>query len=523
MRIDAEELMENRKVGVNKPKEPSNDNKGIIAIVIAIIIIIILMGMLLVVLQQINSTGAGLKIYVDDKEKEIEKSTFVFENDKIYVNVKEIAKYVGYEAHSGEYKIEAEDPNKVFVENKQETASMFLNSTVISKTTPNFNDEYRNYEMSEPAREINGDIYVISDGIELACNIKIIYSKEKNRMDILTLDYYYDVYNKFIQEAGFVEISDDFENKKALLYDRLVVKNADGKYGVIKANKEEVIGTRYGYIQFDEYTQEFTITNNQGKVGIDYINGETKIKVEYDEIKSIDKKDGLYLIKSNNKYGIINNDEKIIIHCEYDEIGVDIKPYYNGVVNTEATNKYTKKNEEEDKESNLKQYVFYQKIIPVKQNGMWGFFDINGTKLSELKYTAIGCKAEEEQKSQINEETNKKTTNNLLTIDEYELIIVEKNKAYGLIDINAKEILPVTATDMYSITNAGIKTYYMQLNGKIYNIETDLLEKLNIPKKTDNEPEGEIETEDNSSENTETTIENIIEENIIEENIIGIQ
>ena len=50
MRIDAEELMENRKVGVNKPKEPSNDNKGIIAIVIAIIIIIILMGMLLVVL-----------------------------------------------------------------------------------------------------------------------------------------------------------------------------------------------------------------------------------------------------------------------------------------------------------------------------------------------------------------------------------------------------------------------------------------------------------------------------------------
>ena len=44
-----------------------------------------------------------------------------------------------------------------------------------------------------------------------------------------------------------------------------------------------------------------------------------------------------------------------------------------------------------------------------------------------------------------------------------------------------------------------IKSYYMQLNGKIYNIETDLLAKLNIPKKTKDD------AADNTEDNTENT------------------
>ena len=518
MRIDAEELMEDRKLGVNKPKEPKNNNV-VIAIIIAIVIIIAMIGILLVIKKQITKTEEVLKVYVDNKEQKISDSAFLFEDDKIYVNVKKIARIINYDAHSGEYKIEAEDPNKVFVENKEETASMFLNSSVISKTTPNINDEYRNYEMSEPAREINGDIFVISDGIEIACNVKLKYNLEKKRLDIKTLDYYYDIYNETVKKEGLAEISNDFENKKALLYDRLVVKNEDGKYGVINSKNEEIIGTRYGYIQFDEYTQEFTITNSQGKVGIDYINGETKIKVQYDDIKSIDKKDGLYLIKNKEKYGIINNDEKIVIHCEYDEIGVNITPYYTGVVNTEAINKNIQKNEN-NTENNLRQYIFYQKLVPVKQNNMWGFFDIEGKKVIDLKYTGIGCNSEGKIIGENVNNTNKKTTGNLLTIDEYELIVVENNGKYGLINVDGKEILSATATDMFSITNAGVKYYYMKMNEKTYNIESDLLEKMNIKKKTETNIEENIEneTENNTLENieiTNTTIESIIEGNLL--------
>lgn len=481
MRLDAEDLMEDKKINVNKPK---GTNNSLLVVGIAIIVTIAIICILFIIMQQLKPQGSGMKTYVDGKEVSIDSSVFVIENDKVYVNVKGIAKYIGYDSHSGEYKIEAQDSNKVFVENKQETASMFLDSTVISKTTPNINDEYKNYEMSEPAREINGDIYVIADGIRIACNTTVVYDATQNTMNIKTLDYYYSIYNKAVQDKGFKELSDDFENKKAILYNRLVVRNADDKYGVINSKNEEIIGTRYGYIQFDEYNQEFTITNSYGKVGIDDINGETKISVKHDEIKSINKNAGLYLIKSNDKYGVINNNEAIIIHAEYDEIGVDLSDYSSAVT---TDNKNNSKKDEEVQEDVLKQYVFFESIIPVKQNGLWGFFDVKGTKIGELKYTGIGCVAKNETANDkdSNVQTYKKTTSNLLSIDEYELVVVEKNGKYGLVDINAKEVLQTAITDMYSITNAGVKTYYMEFNGGIYNLETDVFSRMGLQKKND--------------------------------------
>ena len=38
----------------------------------------------------------------------------------------------------------------------------------------------------------------------------------------------------------------NFENKKAILYDRLVVKNEDGDYGVINSKNEDVVIKRLG-------------------------------------------------------------------------------------------------------------------------------------------------------------------------------------------------------------------------------------------------------------------------------------
>lgn len=507
MRLDAEELMEDKKAGGNKPKEP-NDNRGVIGIVIAIVIILITICILVMVMQQLNPKDAEMKIYVDDKEVGIDNSVFLFENDKLYVCVKGIAKHIGYDSHRGEFKIEAEDSNKVFVENKQETASMFLNSSVISKTIQNINDDYKNYEMSEPAREINGEIYVISDGIQIACNITIDYDSSQNRIDIRTLDYYYQAYNTAMQQRGFKEVDDDFENKKAILYDRVIVQNQDGEYGVVNSKGNEIVGARYKYIQFDEYTQEFTITNNDQKVGIDYIDGGTKIKIEYDEIKSIDKKEGLYLIRKNDKYGVIDNNEKIIIHTEYDEIGVDLEPY-------SSTTQKAADSLESNEASIVKQYVFFETLIPVKQSALWGFFDVKGNKVCEMKYTGIGCIARKATDKNTNSNTtnnttttiNKKTTNNLLMISEYELIVVEKNGKYGLIDVNAKEILPTSATDLYSITNAGIKTYYMQFNGGVYDLEKDLFVRLGLEKKNVDE---ELKKKENEKE---SIIDNILQGN----------
>ena len=484
MRLDAEDLMEDSKVKVNKPK--GHNNTMIIGIIIAIIITLIIICTIMVIIKEIQPIEQTMKIYIDGKETQIDTSIFLIENNKVYVSVKGIASFIGYEAHSGEYKIEAEDTNKVFVENKQETASMFLNSTIISKIEPNAGDEYKNYTMSEPARNINGDIYVISDGIEIACNIKVQYNSSNNSMNIQTLPYTFELYNTAVQNIGFAGASDNFENQKALLYDRIVVQNSDGRYGVIDSKGIEVIGTRYSYVQFDEYNKEFTITNVYDKVGIDYIDGETKINVNYDEIKSINKQNGLYLVKSNEKYGVIDGDERIVIHIEYEDIGVDISPYIVQSSNRTDTTGY---NDNSTTENNIvKQYVFFNSLIPVKQNNMWGFFDLSGNKLSDMKYTDIGCKVKVIEKDTKNnkktEETKQiKTTGNLLLIDEYELIVVEQNEQFGLIDTSAKELFKPEAEDMYAITDAGVKSYYMLYRGRIYNLEEDIFRELGLTRK----------------------------------------
>ena len=73
----------------------------------------------------------------------------------------------------------------------------------------------------------------------------------------------------------------------------------------------------------------------------------------------------------------------------------------------------------------------------------------------------------------------------LLLIDEYELIIVEQNEKFGLIDTSAKELFRPEAQDMYSITDAGVKSYYMLYNGRIYNLEKDIFNELGLTKKTE--------------------------------------
>ena len=493
MRLHADDLKEDSKLKINKPKE--HKNHTILFVTIAIIITLVIIFTIMVIIEDIQPIDETIKIYVDGQVTQTDTSMFLIENNKVYLNVKKIANIVGYEAHSGEYKIEAQDTNKVYVEDKQkqETASMFLNSPTISKIEPNTNDEYKNYTMSEPARNVNGDIYVISDGIEIACNIKVQYDSAKKGIYIQTLPYIFEVYNKAVQELGFTGISNEFENQKAILYDRIVIQNSDGRYGVIDGNGAEIIGTRYANIQFDEYNKEFTITDSYDKVGIDYINGETKINVNYDEIKGIHKEKGLYLVKSNEKYGVIDSDEKIIIHIEYDDIGVDISPYITNTIR-KAENTSNNKNDNNDKIDidTVKQYIFFDSIIAVKQNQLWGFFNLTGDKVSDLKYTDIGCKVKEltEEEKRNNRYNNKpitptKTTGNLLLIDEYELIVVEENEKYGLINTSAKELFKPEAEDMYSITDAGVKSYYMLYKNKVYNLENDIFNEIGLSKKNE--------------------------------------
>ena len=59
-------------------------------------------------------------------------------------------------------------------------------------------------------------------------------------------------------------INSNSTNKKALLYDRLIVKKEDGMFKIInRSNTEEIVPDKYLEIQFLESEQEFRVTNKQ--------------------------------------------------------------------------------------------------------------------------------------------------------------------------------------------------------------------------------------------------------------------
>jgi len=107
MRLDAEDLKENSRLKVNKPK--GHNNITIIGIIIAIIITLLIIFVIALKIQDIQPIDETMKVYIDGKQTQMDTSIFLIEGNKIYVSVKGISNIIGYESHSGEYKIEAED------------------------------------------------------------------------------------------------------------------------------------------------------------------------------------------------------------------------------------------------------------------------------------------------------------------------------------------------------------------------------------------------------------------------------
>ena len=274
-----------------KEKKPQNKLMMIIGILIAITTIIVIAIIILIS----SMKGKELSVIIDGKNVVPVESTFLFDMEgKIYVSISDIAPYVGYEAHNGEYKVNSEDNTKMYVEDIEgkETTSFFLNSKTISKVPPDSDEDYENIQLEVPVVETAGKLYVSAEGFMKGFNCVLQYDISQNRIVIQTLPYLVNYYTTNITNYGYDELSEEFNNQKALVYGMMVgLKKTTGKYGVkdVSTNKE-IIGPRYNKIRFLESAQEFIITNASGKVGIAYATGETKINVQYDEIKVLDNK-----------------------------------------------------------------------------------------------------------------------------------------------------------------------------------------------------------------------------------------
>lgn len=455
-----------------------------ISIIVAVIALFIVLGVYMYIYYVDSQT---LKLSVDGQIKPMSEELLIIdETGEIYVSIQDFAKIAGYEFYQGEYNKYTEDTSKCYLSNKNEVAGFELGSNKLYKLDPNDTSaNYEWYDMEEPVKLLNGKLYVLSDGIKIACNVKFDYNTERNRIQVTTLNRLVSYYQeKVVNEYGYAGIDTTYANEKAILYNMLVIKKAETdssgkvikdkyKYGVITLDNKNVIGTKYDNIEFIEVMQEFFATSDK-KVGILSSEGAQKIDLNYDEIKLLDNELRLYYVSNNDMKGVLDRNGKRIVYIEYNQIGVDNTLFpSNDITNN---------------------MLLFDNCIPVMKNQKWGLFDKNGNQLLDTVYDSLGYVAG----------TKKDTAeNNLLIIPEIEGIVVCLDGKYGIISSTGSFIAPCSFDKIYSITNLGKDTYYLTYGTQTITLEDyQKLSSSQTPEQTtDLNNQNQITTENNTVTN----------------------
>ena len=475
-------LIENEEFNEKKKK-----TKMIMSIIIIfIVLLLILSGILLYMIYSVQKNT--LKLTVDNKSKTFDSSMFVFEGEKIYVNIKEFATLMGYETHNSEYKDRySEDTTKCYISDSNENSSYVLNSNTIYKKAT-VNEDYEYFELEEPVKYINNELYVVKEGMEIGTNCFIQYNANNNLIKVISLQNIVNQYAAKFTNSVIADDKVDFNNKKALRYGLVVIQNTEGHYGVCNTEGKEIIGTKYKSIKFKEDSQEFTVTTDEGKMGILTSSGSTKIEPSYDQIKQISKELNYYLVSNNKKYGVINENGNIVIYLEYDKIGVDESKFSTNDIDNP--------------------YVLFDNCIPVQRNKKWGLIDVNGQIILPLEYDEMGC---------ISGTQSNKSSNNVLIIPQYEAIVVGKEGKYSIVSSLGKIYIPNILDGVYSITNSGEEKYYMtatkqvEENGKVVDKQEAYELELYFEQREQQE-----ETNENTNEQVQ---QNIQSQNQVNENL----
>ena len=449
------DLMEN--IPNNNPKKVTGIKIGFIIVVILIILLIIAAGAIWIYSQQILSSQ--FKFDLDGKrQSNYSESLFLFQNDKVYISIRDIAPLLGYNVYNGGYGEYTEDKSKCYVNNSKEIVSFETNSDKIYKysVTSSGNSEGQSFDIDSPILSSGSNMYISSDGLVRAFNVRFDYNTENNEVLIFSLSYLSNYYSGQITNAAITTSTSSlsesiiYNNQKALLYNLVVIKDDTTKqYGVVSLSNptNTIIGTRYSSIEFMEGSNDFIVKTSDNKMGIIGSDGITKVRLEYDDIKELDKNLGLYLVTSNNKQGVVNSNGKVIVYQDYDQIGLP-----NTINDTNVTNKY----------------ILLDNCIPVKRNNKWGLIDINGNEIAPLQYDGFGCDAD----------SSDSRYSDVLIIPDLNGIVVEldevngntKTKKYGVVTSDGNLFINIVLDSVYSVTAQGETTYYATFQGQVIDL-----------------------------------------------------
>lgn len=434
----------------NEQIEHKNRNNKVIMIIISIIIVILLIISGILVYMILTHEDTSLKLTINNQSTNFPTDMFISDNGNLYIDIKAFASLLGYETYNGELKTRySEDTSKCYIRTANEAASYELNSNTIYKKVTN-NEDYEYFDVGEPVKLINNKLYVIEKGMEIGTNCMIEYNQTSNLIQVISLDYLVTYYSNQFTNSAVAEDT-DFNNKKALLYNMLVVQNPEGMYGVYATDGSEIIGTKYTNIRFNEGSQEFTVETEEGNMGILTTDGDTKIEPAYDSIKQISTDLNYYLVQNNGKYGVINQNGNIVIYLEYDNVGIDEDRFNTNDINNP--------------------YILFDNAIPVQRDGKWGLIDIQGRIILPLEYDSIGCVVGSQSNT---------SSNNVAIIPKYNLIVIGVNEKYGLANSQGNILLEPVLDSIYSVTSSGENRNYMILtrqelqDGRLVDVQVTL-------------------------------------------------
>lgn len=395
----------------------------IVSIVILFLLCFIILGLIAYLKETI------LTITLDEQDASELRSILIFEEeDKIYVPIRKMAEYLNYETFNGDYITLSEDADKCYIQNLDEKVSFILDSNILTKVRGEITEQVR---ISEPISQINGELYITSEGAEQAFNLYFNYNKEKNEITIQTLLHLYDKYLNDSINIGYSPIENEiFDNKLAILEGFRVVKGSNGNYGVININDEVILETKYQTIRYLPKTSDFLVSSNN-KMGIIASDKSTKISLEYDSIEIFtNKNDMFYIIRNSNKYGLIDTNGDEILYPEYTKIGMSVSEYSKNNVTSG--------------------YVLNGELIPVENNGKWALFNIKGEKITDFIYDGFGC------------QVKNNNVYSVLQIPEYNLLVARQGEKYDLITLEGKSLFKdAVLNEVYISVTSGKTNYYI--------------------------------------------------------------
>lgn len=412
--------------------------------IISVCVVILLAITIIVIAAIIYLKNSITTITIDgQKNAEMENILYVESTEEglqLYLPIIRMAEFLNYEGFNGDYKNKSEDKTKCHVTSENETAMFSLDSDILVKITENSENEY--VKLDKPVFERNGELYTTIDGIQKAFNVMFSHDKTFKNIDIYSMNFLVE-YNA--TRLKLETYSPKYSDQKAIFEDMMVIEQ-NKKYGVIDANTgKPILETKYEEVTYLPATTEFLVKSN-GKYGIMTKEAKTKVKIVYDEIKTMDNQNGLYVVKQNNAYGVIDTQGNVILEPEYKQIGINIDKYaQNGVEN---------------------KYVLLGEIIPIQNaEGLWGLFNIKGEKITDFKYTNIGCQS-----------TPISNSYPALVIPSYKIIVVQADKKYNLVTSTGKEMISGNILDtvyLKSDVTTGENKFFMTSsnNTKVISIE----------------------------------------------------